>query len=99
MCYLLLRVVEIVEGDDRWSTRITAKGRIAFFNSSKVLILVSEEKFPNCAGGGESVESDEDADVADVFVEVRVEGLLPELLHEEVGAEEMLEVEEREELR
>ena len=45
-------------------------------NGGEVLVLISEQKFPHSAGSGEPVESNVDADVANVLVEVSIEGLL-----------------------
>lgn len=94
----LLGEVEVVEGDDRRSTGIAAEGRVLILNGGEVFVLVSEEELPDCSGGSESVESDVDANVADVLVEVGIDGVFGQLLDEEVGAEPALEGELAEEL-
>ena len=73
---LLLGDVEFVEGDDGRRAWITAKGRVGVLDACKEIILIAEEKFSDSAGSGEAVKRDEDANVANVLVEVRVDSLL-----------------------
>lgn len=90
--------VEIVECDDRRSTGITTKRRVLILNGSEVLILITEQELPHSSGGCEPVQSNVDANVANVLVEVSIYGLFSELLDEEVGAKPALEGKLAEEL-
>lgn len=94
----LLGEVEVVERDDRRSTGIPTKRRVLILDGSEVLILITKQELPDSSGGGEAIESNIDANIPNVLVEVGIDGLFSELLDEQVGAEPALEGELAEEL-